>query len=50
MVTRLENSAIKAIQNDLVYIVDETIVSRPTLRVLLEIKTISTLLYPEVFN
>lgn len=40
-------SVIKAVQNNKVYIVTETIVSRPTIRLLQGIHYIGTLLYPE---
>lgn len=43
-------SAIKAVKNSQVYIVDETIVSRPTLRILKGVKTIGSILYPDIFN
>ena len=43
-------SAIKAVQNNRICIVDETIVSRPTVRLLIGIKTIGACLYPEVFK
>nr|MBF0223481.1 ABC transporter substrate-binding protein [Desulfobulbaceae bacterium] len=42
--------AIKAIENDTICIVDEAIVSRPTVRLLEGIETIGRCLYPEVFR
>ena len=41
--------AIKAVRNGRVFLVDERIVSRPTLRLIEGIKTIAALLYPELF-
>lgn len=41
---------IKAIQEDQIYLVDEMIVSRPTMRLLDGIYTIGRVLYPDVFN
>jgi iron complex transport system substrate-binding protein len=43
-------SAIKAIENNMIGIIDESVISRPTLRLLDGIETISKFLYPEVFN
>ena len=40
-------SAIKAVRDDAIYIVDEQIVSRPTMRLLIGIHRIGRLLYPE---
>ncbi len=42
--------AIKAVRNGRVYIIDEKIVSRPTLRLLDGIYEIGRFLYPQVFN
>ncbi len=42
--------AIKAVREGQVYIIDEKIVSRPTLRLLLGIHEIGRFLYPEIFN
>ena len=42
--------AIKAIQNDQIYLIDELIVSRPTLRLLLGIYEIGHILYPDIYN
>jgi iron complex transport system substrate-binding protein len=41
--------AIKAVRNNRVYLVDEHLVARPTLRIIEGIKTIAALLYPELF-
>jgi len=41
---------IKAVQNNDVHIIDERIVSRPTLRLLIGIRTIANLLYPDLFD
>ena len=41
--------AIKAVRNNRVFLVDERLVSRPTLRIIEGIKTIAALLYPELF-
>lgn len=41
---------IKAVKEDQVYIIDEMIVSRPTLRLLKGIQEIGTILYPDIFN
>lgn len=41
---------IKAIQSDQIFIIDEVIVSRPTMRLLNGIYEIGSRLYPEVFN
>ncbi len=41
---------IKAVMNDQVYIVDEQIVSRPTMRLLNGIRRIGEILYPAIFN
>ncbi|MBU2537169.1 MAG: ABC transporter substrate-binding protein [Proteobacteria bacterium] len=41
--------AIKAVRSNRVYLVDERIVSRPTMRILEGIKTVATLLYPDSF-
>jgi len=41
--------AIKAVRSNRVFLVDERIVSRPTLRLIEGIKTIAALLYPELF-
>ena len=43
-------SAINAVQKDMIGIIDEAIVSRPTLRLLKGIETIGKFLYPEVFK
>lgn len=43
-------SAIKAVQNDQVFIIDEMIVSRPTLRLLNGIYEIGCVLYPNLFK
>ena len=43
-------SAIKAVRNNEIYLVDEMIVSRPTLRLLDGIQEIGRRLYPEVFT
>jgi len=42
--------AIKAVRNDQIFIIDEMIVSRPTLRLLDGIYEIGSMLYPEVFT
>jgi iron complex transport system substrate-binding protein len=42
--------AIKAIQNNQIYLIDELIVSRPTLRLLLGIYEIGHILYPDIYN
>ena len=42
--------AIKAIKNNEIHILDERIVSRPTMRLLIGIFRIGQILYPEVFN
>ena len=41
---------IRAVKNDQIYIVDEKIVSRPTLRILLGINAIGGYLYPDIFD
>ena len=41
--------AIKAVRNNRIFLVDERLVSRPTLRIIEGIKTIAALLYPELF-
>jgi iron complex transport system substrate-binding protein len=41
--------AIKAVRNKRVFLVDERLVSRPTLRITEGIRTIAALLYPELF-
>ncbi len=41
-------SAIKAVQNNQIYLVDERLVSRPTFRLLEGIKVISRILYPDL--
>ena len=41
--------AIKAVRTNRVFLVDERLVSRPTLRIIEGIKTIAVLLYPELF-
>jgi iron complex transport system substrate-binding protein len=41
--------AIKAVRNNRVFLVDERLVSRPTMRIIEGIKTIAALLYPELF-
>ena len=41
---------IKAVAMDQIYIIDEKIVSRPTLRLLEGIYTIGKHLYPEIFD
>jgi iron complex transport system substrate-binding protein len=43
-------SAIKAVQTNQIYLIDEMIVSRPSFRLLQGIHTIGRLLYPTVFN
>ena len=43
-------SAIKAIRNDEIYLIDEMIVSRPTLRLLEGIQVIAGILYPDIFE
>jgi iron complex transport system substrate-binding protein len=43
-------SIIKAVKNHQVYIIDEKIVSRPTMRLLVGIYTIGSILYPDVFT
>ena len=42
-------SAIRAVRNGEIYLIDEMIVSRPTLRLLEGIRRIGNILYPEVF-
>jgi len=41
--------AIKAVRNKRIFLVDERLVSRPTMRIIEGIKTIAALLYPELF-
>jgi iron complex transport system substrate-binding protein len=41
---------IKAVQEGEIYIIDEEIVSRPTMRLLEGIRTIETILYPDRFK
>jgi len=41
--------AIKAVRNNRVFLVDERLVSRPTIRIIEGIKTIAALLYPDLF-
>jgi len=41
--------AIKAVRNNRIFLVDERLVSRPTLRIIDGIRTIAALLYPELF-
>jgi iron complex transport system substrate-binding protein len=43
-------NVIKAVDNDQIFIIDEQIVSRPTLRLLEGIYEIGKILYPDVFN
>ena len=43
-------NVIKAVDNDQIFIIDEQIVSRPTLRLLEGIHEIGKILYPDVFN
>lgn len=43
-------NAIKAVRNNEIYLIDEMIVSRPTLRLLEGIEEIGSKLYPEVFG
>ncbi len=43
-------SAIRAVQNNEIYIVEEALVSRPTIRLLQGIHRIGTLLYPEQYG
>ncbi len=43
-------SAIKAVKNNDIYIIDEMIVSRPTVRLLYGIFEIGNKLYPEIYN
>ena len=42
--------AIKAVSNNQIFIIDEQIVSRPTLRLLKGIHEIGKILYPDIFN
>lgn len=42
--------AIKAVKNNEIYILDERIVSRPTMRLLIGIFEIGKILYPDVYN
>ena len=42
--------AIKAVKNNEIYIVDEKVVSRPTMRLLIGIFEIGKILYPDVFD
>jgi iron complex transport system substrate-binding protein len=42
--------AIKAVKNNEIYILDERVVSRPTMRLLVGIFEIGKILYPDVFN
>jgi iron complex transport system substrate-binding protein len=42
--------AIKAVKNNKIYILDERVVSRPTMRLLIGILKIGQILYPEVFD
>ncbi|MBI5593825.1 MAG: ABC transporter substrate-binding protein [Deltaproteobacteria bacterium] len=41
-------SAIRAVQNQQIYLIDEVLVSRPTVRLLEGIRTIAKILYPEL--
>ena len=41
--------AIKAVRNNRVFLIDERLVSRPTLRIIDGIRTIAALLYPDIF-
>lgn len=41
--------AIKAVRDNRVFLVDERLVSRPTMRIIQGIKTVAALLYPELF-
>jgi iron complex transport system substrate-binding protein len=43
-------NVIKAVANDQIFVIDEQIVSRPTLRLLEGIHEIGKILYPDVFN
>ena len=43
-------NVIKAVDNDQIFIIDEQIVSRPTLRLMEGIHEIGKILYPDVFN
>ena len=43
-------NAIKAVRNDEIYLIDEMIVSRPTLRLLDGIQEIGSTLYPDAFG
>jgi iron complex transport system substrate-binding protein len=43
-------SAIRAVRNDEIYLIDEMIVSRPTLRLLDGVQEIGSRLYPEIFT
>jgi iron complex transport system substrate-binding protein len=43
-------NAIKAVYDDQIFIIDEQIVSRPTLRLLEGIYEIGKILYPDVFD
>jgi iron complex transport system substrate-binding protein len=43
-------SAIKAVQNRQIYLIDEVLVSRPTVRLLEGIRTIAKILYPDHFT
>lgn len=43
-------SVIKAIKNNEIYIIDEQIVSRPTMRILQGIYRVGNILYPEIFG
>ena len=43
-------SAIRAVKNNEIYIIDEMIVSRPTMRLLNGIYEIGSKLYPDIFT
>lgn len=43
-------SAIKAVQNHQIYLIDEVLVSRPTVRLLDGIRTIAKILYPDLYG
>ncbi len=43
-------SVIKAVREDRIFLVDENLVSRPTMRLLSGIRMIGEILYPHVFD
>jgi iron complex transport system substrate-binding protein len=41
---------IKAIKNNQIYLIDEEVISRPGFRLLIGIKTIGEILYPDIYK